>query len=146
MAKHDVKARSDRTLRRGLIALAALVGALMVPTVLYFGYDLLRSYVSPCDSIFEQTATSLETEIKFLKTEGKIVLGKEQLTELSERAQMTAINLEGCCQVLDAGKLNPEQFLQCKQSARQYEGDLKNVVTLVEQALAAETEQLSGKI
>ncbi len=146
MPKQDTNGIADKILRRRLIALSALVAALMLPAVLYLGYDLLKSYVSPCASISEQTAATLETEIKFLNTEGKVVLGKKRLIELSERAQMTAINLEVCCQVLDAGRLNPEQFLQCKQSARQYEGDLENVVTLVKQALAAEAEQLSGKI
>ncbi len=146
MANQDTKTKSDKVLRRGLIALTAVVVALLVPTALFLGYDLLKSQLSPCASIFEQTTASFETEIKFLETEGKVVLAKEQVTELSERAQMTAINLEGCCQVLDAGRLNPEQFLECKQSARQYEGSLENVVTLVKQAVAAEADQLSDKI
>ena len=45
---------------------------------------------------------------------GRLQIGREQLTDLDERAQMAALNLKTCCTVLDAGRLDPEQFLQCK--------------------------------
>ena len=89
--------------------------------VAYFSYDYILVRTSPCDSIFRQTKLGLSTKISFLKTEGELKLGREPLTELTERAQMTALNLKTCCTVLEAGKVDPEQFLQCKAKARAYE-------------------------
>ena len=70
-----------------------------------------------------------------LKTEGELEIGREQLTDLDESAQMTALNLKTCCTVLDAGRLDPEQFLQCKGSARAYEASLADIAGLVRQAV-----------
>ena len=45
---------------------------------------------------------------------------------------MTALNLKTCCTVLDAGQLNPEQFLQCKVKARAYENRVDGIVAAVQ--------------
>lgn len=124
---------------RPLLALGGVVASLAIMASLYLGHDIIRSRVSPCDSIFEQTSIGLSTKIKFLKAEGELGIGRETLTELSERAQMVALNLKTCCTVLDAGRLNPEEFLQCKSRAREYESRVQDVVTLVDKAAAIET-------
>ena len=111
-----------------------------------FFSDLVRTSLSPCESIYQQAAVSLKTKIKFVEAEGEVHVGKDKVDELSERAQMTALNLKACCTVLDAGRLDPEQFLQCKGSTRQYQADLDRVVTLVKQVVAAEAEQLGDKV
>ena len=63
--------------------------------------------LSPCDAIFQETSLGLSTRVSFLRTEGELRIGREQLTELSERAQMSALNLKTCCTVLDAGRSTP---------------------------------------
>ncbi len=146
MAKQDSNGEPKDKLRKRLILFSALVGALAVPPLIYFVYDLVRTSLSPCESIYQQAAVSLKTKIKFVEAEGEVHVGKDKVDELSERAQMTALNLKACCTVLDAGRLDPEQFLQCKGSARQYQADLDRVVTLVKQAVAAEAEQLGDKV
>ncbi|MGH1419655.1 MAG: hypothetical protein ACRBCJ_12420 [Hyphomicrobiaceae bacterium] len=127
--------RRSKWLKR-LLPLFGVTGALLTMVVAYLGYDYVSVQASPCESIFRQTAVGLSTKINFLKTEGEVQIGREPLVELTERAQMTALNLKTCCTVLDAGKLDPEQFLQCKSKARQYEARVEEIVTLVQKAPA----------
>jgi hypothetical protein len=99
--------------------------------MLWFGYDLARAKVSPCEGIFEQATTGLTTKIEFLKAKGEIKLGRSKIAELDERAQMTALDLKTCCTVLDAGRINPEQFLTCKAKARSYDDRIDTVVAML---------------
>jgi hypothetical protein len=103
--------------------------------LVYLGYDLAKGRLSPCEGIFQETALGLSTRISFLRTEGELQIGREQLTDLDERAQMAALNLKTCCTVLDAGRLDPEQFLQCKGTARAYETRLADIAELVREAV-----------
>lgn len=107
--------------------------------VIYLGYDLAKARLSPCDSIFRETAVGLSTRITFLKAEGELQIGHAALTELDERAQMTALNLKTCCTVLDAGRIDPEQFLQCKANTRAFEERVEEVVALVNRPSASVT-------
>lgn len=120
---------------RHLMPIGAIASALLLIALLYFGYDLAKAKISPCEAIFQETSLGLKTKISFLKTEGELEIGREQLTDLDERAQMTALNLKTCCTVLDVGRLDPEQFLQCKGSARAYEASLSDIAGLVRQAV-----------
>lgn len=132
---HDVRKKNLNRLWKLFLPLAGVTGALSFIAVLYFGYDLAKGNVSPCESIFQQTTVGLSTKIKFLKAEGELKLGPEKVAELSERAQMTALDLKTCCTVLDAGRINPEQFLSCKSKARSYDARIDDVVTLLKAAL-----------
>ncbi|MEQ1753156.1 MAG: hypothetical protein ABL973_03385 [Micropepsaceae bacterium] len=116
--------------------LAAITAALSLLAVVYLGFDLARAKVSPCDSIFQETSVSMSTKIKFLKAEGELKLGREKVAELGDRAQMAALGLKTCCVVLDAGRINPEQFLTCKGKARTYEAQVDNVVAKVRASVA----------
>lgn len=133
------EAASKRWWLKRLLPLLGIAGTFVTMTLLYFGYDYVAARAAPCEVIFRQTKLGLSTKISFLKTEGELKLGREPLTELSERAQMTALNLKTCCTVLDAGKVNPEQFLQCKAKARAYQTRVDNIVTVVRQVAAVET-------
>ncbi|MCE9522984.1 MAG: hypothetical protein K8S25_11220 [Alphaproteobacteria bacterium] len=121
------------------LPLAGVTGALSFVALLYFGYDLAKGTVSPCESIFQQTTVGLSTKIKFLKAEGELKLGPEKVAELSERAQMTALDLKTCCTVLDAGRIDPEQFLACKSKARSYDARIEDVTALIKAALPTAT-------
>ncbi len=120
--------------------LFGVAGVLLVMTLVYLGYDFLTARAQPCEAIFRQTAIGLSTKISFLKTEGELEIGREPLTDLTERAQMTALNLKTCCLVLDSGRLDPEQFLQCKSKARAYDRKIDEIVTVVSQAKAQEAQ------
>jgi hypothetical protein len=124
-----------RRLPRALVPFAATGAALALMAIVYLGYDLAKGTLSPCESIFQETALGLSTRISFLRTEGELQIGREKLTDLDERAQMAALNLKTCCTVLDAGRLDPEQFLQCKGSARAYEARLEDIAELVRKAV-----------
>lgn len=127
--------RLMRTLPRSVLSIGAMGAALALTAVIYLGYDLAKARLSPCEAVYQQTSVGLKTRIKFLKTEGEVQIGREQLTDLDERAQMAALNLKTCCTVLDAGRLDPEQFLQCKGSARAYEAQLADIAELVRTAV-----------
>jgi hypothetical protein len=122
-----------------LLPLAAVAGALALTVAVYLGYDLVSMQLSPCEAIYRQTSVSLTTKIKFLKAEGEVQIGKEPLIELDERAQITALNLKTCCTVLAAGKLDPEQFLQCKSKARTYEARVDDVAAIVQAVVKAQS-------
>lgn len=137
-AKPATRIHRARLRLRPYSQVVVVTGSLVAMALLYLGYDLLRTKLTPCESIFQQTSVGLATKVSFLKTEGELKIGREQLTELDERAQMTAINLKTCCTVLDAGRLDPEQFLQCKANARDYEARVEAIVALVHKAMRAD--------
>lgn len=112
-----------------------VLAALAAMAVIYLGYDLAKGRLSPCEGIFQETSIGLSTHIKVLRAEAALEIGRETLTELDERAQMAALNLKTCCTVLDAGRLDPEQFLQCKARARAYDAEVEDIVAIVRTAV-----------
>lgn len=132
-------AKSRKFRLRPFLALGAVVASLAILASVYLGHDIIKGRVSPCETIFAQTAIGLSTKIKLLKAEGELQIGRETVADLGERAQMVALNLKTCCTVLDAGRLNPEEFLQCKSKARDYEAKVQDVVALVDRSVPAVT-------
>jgi hypothetical protein len=120
---------------RHAMSIGAMGGALALVALVFLTYDLAKGKLSPCDAIFQESSLGLSTRISFLKTEGELQIGREKLTDLDERAQMAALNLKTCCTVLDAGRVDPEQFLQCKGKARAYEAQLGDIADLVRKAV-----------
>lgn len=120
-----------------LTPLLAVSGTLLAMVLVYIGYDYTVMRAAPCETIFRQSSLGLSTKISFLKTVGQVSIGREQLVDLGERAQMAALNLKTCCTVLDAGRLNPEQFLQCKAKARAYDTKLEEISEVVERSAPA---------
>lgn len=118
----------------------AITAAICVLVVAYLAYDLLRPAVNRCESVFEQTAVSLSAKLKLIETEGEVLLGREKVQELGERAQETALHLKTCCIALDSGAVSSDQFLQCQQTAKAYVEQVEQVATSVEQASAAKAE------
>jgi hypothetical protein len=134
----DISARKKKFNRlwKMFVPLAGITASLSLIAFLYLGYDIAKGSVSPCESIFQQASVGLSTKIKFLKAEGELKLGRDKLAELSERAQMAALSLKTCCIVLDAGRIDPEQFLTCKAKTRAYDNQVENVVAKVQAASA----------
>lgn len=117
--------------------LPLLCGMLVVMAVAYFGYDLLKHSMFPCESIFQQTSAKLGTKLKLLKTEGELYLGSDQLLELSENAQLTAFALKSCCVRAEAGHADPAQYLACERQAGEFVTQLNRVAVEVEKARSA---------
>ena len=128
---------------RSIVAIAATVAVLAIG---FFAYDLLRPVTSPCESIFQQTATSLGSKLELLKAKGEIFIGKEKIQDLTERAQVTALNLKTCCIVLNAGAVNSEQFLQCQGSAQRYEREIETAAKTAGEAQAAQQQGQSDEV
>lgn len=131
-------------------SIVAIVATVAVLAIGFFAYDVLKPVVSPCDTIFQQTTTSLGSKLEILKAKGEIFIGKEKIQDLTERAQVTAVSLKTCCIVLDAGAVNSDQFLQCQASARSYEQEIEAAATRADEAQAAqqrgETDLVEAKV
>jgi hypothetical protein len=119
-------------------SIVAIFATFAVLAIGFFAYDLLKPAVSPCETIFQQTTTSLGSKLEILKAKGEIFIGKEKIQDLTERAQITALNLKTCCVVLDAGAVNSDQFLQCQGSARGYEQQIEAAAAQAGEANAAQ--------
>ena len=113
---------------RTTIILASII-AFVVIVSLIFNY--LQN--SPCNTIFEQTASQLKSKIKFIKAEGEISIGNKKIQDLTEASQLTALNLKTCCIVFHTGQLDSEQFLQCKDSAKKYDAKIENVMVQLDE-------------
>ena len=118
-------------MKKTIIIVAGMIVALVIA---FFVYDIMKSVVSPCETIFEQTSIQLGSKLKILQTQGELVIGKEKIQDLTETAQVTALNLKTCCIVLNAAKVDSSQFLQCKDAAKEYEAKVDNVLANVEKA------------
>ena len=133
---HETRKALIQRLWKVFLPLTGVTVALLMFAVVYLGYDLVKGKVSPCESIFQQASAGLTTKIEFLKAKGEIKLGASKVAELSDRAQVAALSLKTCCTVLDAGRINPEQFLECKAKARTYDERVDDVVEILRSRLA----------
>ncbi len=123
-----------------------LGGAVIILVVVFMAYNLLQTGLSsPCETIFEQTSMQIGLKIKHLGSGGELVLGKDKVQELSDRAQETALNLKACCIVLDSGKVDSSQFLECKNKAVTYEENLDSLVAHIEEAATAKKENRTAE-
>jgi hypothetical protein len=119
-----------------LIIVAATAVSL---AIIYFVYQ--GAGRSKCDSIFEQTTDRLRGNLEFIKIKGELVLGREQVQELTEGSQKVALHLKTCCIAERAGTLNADQFQVCVNGAKDYETKVVQVVTNIKEAKAAEEQQ-----
>jgi hypothetical protein len=118
-----------------------LVVTIVVLAIAYFAYDLIKpKTVSPCETIFEQTATTFKTNLEIIKSKGEISVGKEKIQDLTEASQEVALNLKTCCIMSNTGKLSSEEFLKCQEMGNQFRSQINNLaqnVTAVQQAEAS---------
>jgi len=123
---------------------------LVILVIVYLAYSLLRPMLSPCESIFQQTSLRLGSKLDIIKTKGEVFIGEEKIQDLTERSQMTALNLKTCCIVLDGGKVSSDEFLRCKENAEKYETQIERIVTDVNEAQTAKqqgkTEVVNEKV
>ena len=120
----------SKTIKVVSVAVVALV-------LTYFGYDLLRDWLYPCEGIFQQSAVGLNTKLDVIKAKGEFAIGRQKIQDLAERSQETALNLKTCCIVL--GKASGD-FLRCKEGFDRYDAEIKKVTAVVADAQAARQE------
>ncbi len=124
-------------MKKSLITFSIVIIVLVIG---YFAYDLLKTGISPCESIFQQTSLKLGSKLDIIKAKGDIFIGEEKIQDLTERSQMTALNLKTCCIVLEGGKVNSEEFLRCKDNAEKFETQVEKVATVINEAQEAKQE------
>jgi hypothetical protein len=90
-----------------------------------------------CDSIFEQTAPSVEVKLQFIKTIGDLVIGREQVQALAESSQKVGLHLKACCIFEMNGHMNAVQRQTCIDGAKNYETRIAQVTDLVGKAQTA---------
>ena len=117
--------------------LVAMTGIIAFVVIAYFGWDLLRPAVAPCDSILEQTSVQIQTKLELLGAGTELKLGRSQVQTLTEKAQVAAVNLKGCCIVMGMSKLDSKEFLQCKSAINDYEDRARDLEDQVDAAAAA---------
>jgi len=148
MSEVPVHPRQPKTFLRHLwkffLPVVGVSAGLALLAVIYLGYDVAKGSVSPCDGIFRQATAGLSTKIEFLKAKGELTLGASKVADLDERAQLVALDLKTCCTVLDAGRINPEQFLTCKSKARTYDERIDKVVALLGKLTATSNGPAAG--
>ena len=120
--------------QRTVITIAA---ALVAVVLGYFVYERTRN---PCESIFEQATTNLGAKLEVIRAKGEVYIGRQKVQELSDKSQQMALNLKTCCIVLQGGKLDSGEFLQCKQEVAQHESRVTQVAAFLSQAQAAEAQ------
>lgn len=127
-------------MNKTLVALAGIAALLVIS---YFGYELLAPNLNRCEGIFQHTAPGVETNVKFLESEGSVVLGRQQIQALSDKAQEIALNLKSCCVMAGSGNL--EQFNQCKASAVLYDKQVAEAVEAIKTVNEASASEQAQK-
>jgi hypothetical protein len=61
--ERDAAKTTVKRLWKLFLPLAGVTAALSIMAVLYVSYDLVKGKVSPCESIFRETAVGLSTKI-----------------------------------------------------------------------------------
>jgi hypothetical protein len=118
-------------LHKSLIVLAVTASVLVVA---YFVYDYFRP---KCGEIFEQTVLNVRAKAEMIKTKGEVFIGREKVQELTSSSQKVGQRLETCCIGLDSGKLDPDQFQRCIETAQNHEAKLTKVVASLDEAQTA---------
>lgn len=124
-------------MKKSLITFSIVIIVLVIG---YFAYNLLKTAISPCESIFQQTSLKLGSKLDIIKAKGDVFIGEEKIQDLTERSQVTALNLKTCCIVLEGGKLNSDQFLKCKDNAEKFDAQVEKVATGIDEAREAKQE------
>ncbi|WP_416307720.1 hypothetical protein [Neptunicella sp. SCSIO 80796] len=126
---------------------------LVLILVIWLSFDWLRTGTSNCESIFQQSETQFSVKLSHLDTEGEVVLGRQQIQDLTEKAQITALNLKACCLVHDTGAIDTAGFAQCRQGGQEFaarltelEGKVKAIVQARQRGDGEQEQQLKTEV
>ena len=105
--------------------------------IAYFIYRPVIDLLTPCDSIFEQTAPRVDAKVQFIKTSGELVIGPEQVQKLAESSQKIGLHLKACCIMQKRAHMSAEQLQTCIDGAKNYVTRIVQMANLVGEAQAA---------
>lgn len=96
-------------------------------------YELFNQK-SPCEKVFQQTTVQLTSSLKVLQQTGSISIGEQKIQDLTEAAQVVALNLKTCCIMNMSHQITSEQFLKCQQVGDQYKQQVDDLSKNVDKA------------
>lgn len=87
---------------------------------------LIYSYQAStsCEGIFQQTKLNLTSSIEVLQMKGEIGFAHDKIQDLTEKAQLVALNFKACCVAAKNDLIAEGRFLECKNSTGAYETQL----------------------
>ncbi|GGB05517.1 hypothetical protein [Puia dinghuensis] len=122
-------------MKKTYLVIPATILSLVIIFLLY--KYITRPEPDSCDTIFQQTAVQLTSSLQILKQTGEISVGEKKIQDLTEAAQIVALNLKTCCIMNMKHQISSEDFLKCQQIGDKYNqqvNDLANNVNIIEQA------------
>jgi hypothetical protein len=115
--------------------------AMVLIAVGFLGYNYLLK--TSCEGIFQQTQLNLASSIEVLQMKGEIGFANDKIQDLTEKAQLVALNYKACCVAADNGLMPENKFLECKQSAGAFELKVAEAAQLIQQAREAKNDGAS---
>jgi hypothetical protein len=122
--------------RQRLLVIVGLIFLLLVVAFLYQRNTVGDS----CEGIFQQSQLNMNSHIEVLRIKGQIGFANDQIQQLTERAQLAALNYKSCCIAANNGLMAEADFLACKNSATTYESQIQQAANSIEQARSASKE------
>lgn len=130
--------------------IVGLLLAVVIISVTFLGQNYLLK--SSCEGIFQQTQLNLASSIEVLQMKGEVGFATDKIQDLSEKAQLVALNYKACCVAADNGLMPKNKFLECKKSVGSFESKVAQAAQLIEKAREAKNdgevkavEQISGE-
>ena len=116
----------------------ALPLAIVVIILGYFVFKIVGPYINPCESMAQETSTSLSANLQFIQSNASFTLNENQLNDLSDRTEQMAYNLKSCCigGTRNLFKEN-ESFAKCLSEANKYNNRLERAINYINLAEAA---------
>jgi hypothetical protein len=117
------------------VVVGSIVGVVAVSVAfLVYNYSLSTS----CEGIFQQTKLNLASSIEMLQVKGEIGFSNDKIQDLTEKAQLVALNYKACCVAADNDLMPHDKFLECKNATEAYGAKLRLAAQHVVNAREAE--------
>jgi hypothetical protein len=99
----------------------AIIGLVVVAIVaIVFGSQILLTWIDPCRGMFIPSETAVSAEFNALgAVTTQLNLSPRTVQELSERAQILALWLQGCCRLAQQGRIDIDKCLGLANNAEQ---------------------------
>lgn len=111
---------------------------IVVVVLAYFVFKIAGPYINPCESMVQETSTSINAKLKFIKTNASFALNENKLNDLSDQTELTAYNLKSCCIGGAKGFFKEdESFAKCLNDANSYNIKLQSAIDYIKLAEAA---------
>lgn len=119
-------------------AIAGLLLAVVAISIAFLGHNYLLQ--TSCEGIFQQAQLNLRSSIEMLQVKGEIGFENDKVQELTEKAQLVALNYKACCVAADNGLMPENEFLECKKSTNTFESKVAQAAQRIQEARAAKDE------